>query len=293
MQKKNIALNSKKGEGQKSVPSCLRGCNKKKDKENKSRNDKVLLAKIEEYLRQSEITNKRNYEYVMDKLKKKDLKTYHSIQALLRLPEYKKDMKELDDLIDEDRSGDNKLYYEKRNQIADKYNIDLPVEECDIMAYSLGEIKEMFKVAPNAVRVIKADNYKKKIDKDGKFSGIDYGPCLFDRKYLCVQIDMFMKKKVIMDELDEIVGFYEKHVNKPQNRDKDTVLDIWKVYDLSERGFNCSQIARQLSGMKGNPSDNQNLMAVYKQVKRAVNKAAIEMEKVKSTIKGDMKLQPK
>lgn len=69
-----------------------------------------------------------------------------------------------------------------------------------------------------------------------------------------------------------------KPAKKSKTRFNAGKYDIWEIYKLHQEGLNTSQIARHLSGHKGNPSYNENLMSVVKQVERALKKARKEIK---------------
>lgn len=74
-------------------------------------------------------------------------------------------------------------------------------------------------------------------------------------------------------------------INK--SRQRVPLIDPWEVYDMHHiDGMNFQQIAKQLSGINktgkdGNPSYNNRLLAWYKTVERAYEKANRIIEQVR------------
>lgn len=91
-------------------------------------------------------------------------------------------------------------------------------------------------------------------------------------------IDENPKETIFLDGHFISIPPISKPTKKSKTRFKAGVYDIWEIYELRQKGLNKSQIARQLSGLKGNPSYNKNLMAVVKQVERALKKALKEIK---------------
>lgn len=97
---------------------------------------------------------------------------------------------------------------------------------------------------------------------------------LRDGRYLLLSIDMKSKSRDILRELKEIVTSIKEHETlRTKHRKKESVKDIWKVYDLKKSGKNPCKIAEELSGKKGNPNYDSTLRAYYDMVRRAIKKA--------------------
>lgn len=95
-------------------------------------------------------------------------------------------------------------------------------------------------------------------------------------KYLYLKVDLTRDKKDIEKQFNDIVCSYKKYMPKDNSRKSDPAINRWVVYDMRwYYGYNFSKIARKLSGLNGNPSEtgNEKLMAYFKQIKRAYNKA--------------------
>ena len=60
---------------------------------------------------------------------------------------------------------------------------------------------------------------------------------------------------------------------------KGHAINIWQVYDMRQ-SMNCNQIAKKLFGINENSTYNKVVMAYYKQVKRACDKACEIMKQI-------------
>ncbi len=93
-------------------------------------------------------------------------------------------------------------------------------------------------------------------------------------KHIYIKVDLTAKKTDLEEEFKKLIDSHKKFVPQKRGRDKETQYSPWLVYDMRHRdGLNLSQIAQKLSGIKDNPSYNDKLMAHYKCVKRAYDKA--------------------
>ena len=97
-------------------------------------------------------------------------------------------------------------------------------------------------------------------------------------KFLFLIIDLEQNEKII-EELKSIIKHYKKNMPTNKSRQRDTLINPWKVYDMHYiYGMNFQQITKQLSGINktgkdGTPSYNKKLMAWYKAIERAYKKA--------------------
>lgn len=113
-----------------------------------------------------------------------------------------------------------------------------------------------------------------------------YRPWLREGKYLTLEIDLTKNTEEILGEIKGEIHYFKKyHVHNPKTRVTKTFYLPWKVYDLHKEGKNLSQIARELSGRGGYASGNPKLMAAYKEVKRAYDKACEMLSQVEKDIK--------
>lgn len=97
-----------------------------------------------------------------------------------------------------------------------------------------------------------------------------------DGKHIIIAVDMTKKNKDIMGDFGQTLKRIRESykIPKDKTRDKDTVQDIWKIYDYHIKDkMNFVQIARKISGIKGNPTYNPKLDAYRKQVNNAYKKA--------------------
>lgn len=229
------------------------------------------------------------------------------IRVLLRNPKYLKDIKELEAIYPDKRKPYIKNLIEvspgiafypyniKYFELCRKYKVDsLPCKEPtnwndyfylehSIPLEKSAQLKNNIDISV-IVRGFNDAAWKRDIEKN-TFEP-DMSQHLREGKYLTVEIDLTWKKKDIMGRISGIIDFYSNYINKPKSRPKVTVLDPFLVYDMYHtQGLNFSEISRSLSGIKGNPSTNARLMAYYKQVKRAYNKAIEMIKQIEKDIK--------
>lgn len=109
-----------------------------------------------------------------------------------------------------------------------------------------------------------------------------------DGKHIIIAVDMSKKRKDIMREFGKVLARISKDYKIPKDntRDKETVQDIWKIYDYHKKDkLNFVQIARKISGRKGNPSYDPKLESYVKQVRTAYKKAVDIIEQVRKEIR--------
>ena len=108
-----------------------------------------------------------------------------------------------------------------------------------------------------------------------------------DGRHVILAVDVTKKKQTIFKELDKLLVRIKKDygISGDTTRDRDVSLDIWKIYDYkTQEKLNFTQIARKVSGLKGNPSYNERLKARLNAVKRAYSKAEEIVNRVKEDV---------
>lgn len=108
-----------------------------------------------------------------------------------------------------------------------------------------------------------------------------------DGRHVILALDVTKKKQNIIHEFKELLKRIEKDYNMPKDtiKNKDTTEDIWKIYDYKTKNrLFLQEIARNLSGEKGNSAYNEALDRRVKRVTRAYHKA----EKIINTVKQEM-----
>lgn len=184
-------------------------------------------------------------------------------EALIRMPEYLKDLDSLDSL--RKKSLLRKLLKETR-ELERKYRllrIVTPELVEDIKKFAEQrkelELKRLF-IKPTRYQNFKIDLNRSK--KENLF--------LLSHDY---------------DMWKEAISQTEKELKIKRERERELIYDHWPVYDMHRKdGLNFSEIARNLSEMEGNPSHDDKLMAHYKAVRRAYRKAEGIIEQVRSEI---------
>jgi hypothetical protein len=207
-------------------------------------------------------------------------------QALLRISEYLEDLKDI-------KKGYN---HDKLKKFCRKYHLDSPIIDHEFVAkYTRENIQRIAIFTDDQVISVKPYERARTVtvsfkSKDGqtieKVPKHDLSPWLREGRYLTIEIDLTRNIKEIMSKIKKEISFWNKYyVDKPETRSKETFYSPWEVYDLYKGGKNFSQIARQLSDRDGNPSYNPKLMAEYKNVKRAYDKACEMISQVEKDIK--------
>lgn len=108
-----------------------------------------------------------------------------------------------------------------------------------------------------------------------------------DGRHVILAVDVTKKKQNIINEFKKLLDRIEKDYDIPKDttKDKDTVENIWEVYDYKTKdGLSLPEIARRLSGEKGNSAYNEALDMYVKRVKRAYFKA----EEIINTVKREV-----
>ena len=108
-----------------------------------------------------------------------------------------------------------------------------------------------------------------------------------DGRHVILAVDVTKKKPNIINEFEKLLKRIEKDYDIPKDtsRDKDTIVDIWKIYDYKTKdGLSLPEIARRLSGEKGNSAYCEALDMYVKRVKRAYHKAKEIINTVKREV---------
>ncbi len=198
---------------------------------------------------------------------KKPINGYDYLSALVRIPEVQKDMKVMIGTTDKEKR--NELLYKYRGI---KYPLELLQKPTTFHRYSKWYL--------HSGAVYFLSNWQ----KDNLNSLSQYR----DGKHVVLAVDVTKKDSAIMKEVGKLLGRIKKDYERPKDatKDKDTVEDIWKVYDYKTKDrLNFTQIARKLSGEKGNPTYNAKLKARLESVKRAYKKA----KKIINTVEQEVK----
>jgi hypothetical protein len=243
------------------------------------------------HLRRREMKKKRD--------KRIPMTNFDRVQALLRIPKYLKAIKTMK----------GRFIFDERKSFFKKYHLnDIIMDHEFLEKYSMKDKSHPSKfpkhVEQSAIftddwvtRVIpyeRAKMIKEKIEmrsEDGKpvkrkIFRHDPSPWLRERRYLTIEIDLMKNKDEILTRVGKEIDFFIRYVEKVKTRKKETIYSPWGVHDLHHKErLNFSQIARKLSGSEGHPSYGPALMAVYKDVRRAYEKALMMINQVKKDIK--------
>jgi hypothetical protein len=220
---------------------------------------------------------------------------YHKAQVLVRNKQYLKELKEL-------QKG---YFHDKQESFCKKYGLSIPITPEEASKLPVEAFKHFMPEDDVAVGIAThhkdANSFKKVSSKyvsgkqisnelKGEIECLEFEQdkslWLRDGRYLTIEIDLKKKKKDIMDGVKQKVDLLSKPVLGKTGRYKKHKFDLWEIYDMRHRSkLNFSQIARKLSGLKGNPAYNEKLDNALQRVKRAY-KAADEMrQEVEAQIK--------
>ncbi len=146
-------------------------------------------------------------------------------------------------------------------------------------------------------------NDKKRTKKEATFSKDDianyiksFTPQYSYKKgrFLYLMIDLDENETTITKELKSIIKQYRKYMTQNEGRKGETTVDPWLVYDKyrtynyqKNKEMKYTDIARELSGLKGNasPGCNRELNLWFKQVQTAYKKACDMIEQVGKEVK--------
>ncbi|GAB4389911.1 MAG: hypothetical protein Kow0025_18370 [Thermodesulfovibrionales bacterium] len=207
----------------------------------------------------------------MKKKMVKKLTGWDRVQALIRDAEYRKEYDEFSRLtmfkdgiafVQTEHGLDlGAEYFDKREKLLKRWHLREPVDPKEWRDKKQPKYIAVFSDEP-AVKIIPF-----KTDSDGT----EY---LENRRYLKLQIDLFEKKGEIKDEVDAIISDFQTIIPQAKRKGRETIkANPWDVYRMHEDGLNFTQIARNLSGLKGNASHEEKLKAWVKAIKRAYNQA--------------------
>lgn len=99
---------------------------------------------------------------------------------------------------------------------------------------------------------------------------------LREGRYLMLEADLFQSKETLVKQFKNYLSLK----GKANQRKREPTVDPWKVYDMHKGGKNFLQITRKLFGVKGHPAYDPETDALYKQVKKAYQKARQVIETV-------------
>jgi hypothetical protein len=188
------------------------------------------------------------------------------LQAYVRIPQFLKELQEVKDVFNLNR----------RKEFFKKYGLDAVIVDSNFVGkYTKEDIEETTIFPADFIATVIPANKNQ----------LDFRLWLRKGRYLTIKIDLTKNKKAIIAKVKSLIDSFSKYVEKPKIRQKETFYSPWEVYDLSKGGKNFSQIARELSNREGNPSHDRNLMAEFKKVKRAYDKACEMIRQVKKDIK--------
>ncbi len=233
------------------------------------------------------------------RVKRIPMTNFDRVQALLRIPKYLKAIKTMK----------GRFIHDEQKSFFKKYHLnDIIMDHEFLEKYSMKD-KDSSSKFPEHVEqsAIFTDNWVTRVipyerakmteemidmrSEDGqilkqKILRHAPGPWLRERRYLTIEIDLMKNKDEILAKVRKEIDFFARYVEKVKTRKKETFYSPWDVYDLhKKKKLNFSQIARKLSGREGHPSHNPALMAVYKDVIRAYEKALKMINQVTKDIK--------
>jgi len=133
---------------------------------------------------------------------------------------------------------------------------------------------------------------------DCHFASVQAGryPAISEGKYIAIRVDLSYLKREILSVIEQLLDGYAKEVNnsryfeETRGMGKGFQYSIWHIYDLCSVGKkpNFTEVARKLSGKKGQARDNDQLAACLKAVKRAYRYAIQIMKSVEDEIEKEV-----
>lgn len=205
----------------------------------------------------------------VDKPKKKNkfigkpINEYDRFNALIRIREVQRELKAIEKETDKEKNID--LY----SRFYCKYKVD-----AGLLKHP--EVFNKYKHSFNLNTIHVFMNYEK--------SDLNSISEYRDGRHIIIAVDITKKDAEIKKDFEQTLKRIRKDCKIPKDntREKETVQDIWKVYDFFEKDkLNFVQIARKISGKGGNPTYNKGLEAYVKQVRRAYKKAVDIMQRIK------------
>ena len=227
---------------------------------------------------------------------KKRIECTFSEREEKRKEEVNTGLPELPDIIeptfDEYCQLDESLVEPSEEPLLDKYGLKMLIDPEDVRKATEDDINEsaylVFRDLEGwPVRVIKAEEGKgKRKDKYGnplkdifeneevEITEVDITPHLRDGSYLSLEIDLHARKGDIDTAFKECIDEYLCYIEKEKKRNGKTIHNPWDIYDKKhKKGYNLLRIAKEIIGINKNPSYNNRVDAVYREVRRAYQKA--------------------
>jgi hypothetical protein len=184
------------------------------------------------------------------------LNNYNRLMAIARSPEYIKDCKALDDLF----KTDEKQAKRQTHKLLNKWNLAVRIP----LTLSANDKAYFDK---NEIRAI--------IDMAGEPLGNAFAETSYYKKYMYrefhIQIDLTRNEKELISAFKACIGKWKQKDSEKQP--KKTDYDPWIVFDMYVATPNYTVIARKLSGIKGNQTDNPALRLALKRTKNAFDRA--------------------
>lgn len=216
------------------------------------------------------------------------ISVYDRLQAIARIPEYRKDFEEYrnkakDPLAPIDMAfvgpPDDlpnlmvRLRSEEAIALCRKYDIPYPIDpNFDLNLLNSPEVFSSYLGPP----VVFPFN---RPEETGIFVP-DKETGLVEGRYLPVLIDLTQPKEAIFKEFERILT---RILKSSKERSKDTEVNIWQVYDLHcLQGKSLLEVTRELFGISGLPAYYNEADRRYQQIKRACDKAQQIVQKVSS-----------
>lgn len=101
---------------------------------------------------------------------------------------------------------------------------------------------------------------------------------------LYLEIDLTKRENTILEEIKKVLRKNQAKILVEPKKPKSFSYDKWLIYDMHKRGgMNFCEIARKLSGKKGNPSYNKELAKHWSKVKMAYKNAEKAINQMKET----------
>lgn len=205
----------------------------------------------------------------------KPINGFDYLNALVRIPEVKKDLELLN------KEPDNKG---KRLELCNKY--------WGIYGFSpelLQNTRAFFKhnkYFHNSEAIHVFSNWEKEPLLGGRW---EHDPLskYRDGRHVLLAVDVTKKKQNIINEFKKLLNRIEKDYDIPKDttRDKDIKEELWEIYDYKTKDrLSFLSIARRKTGLNENPAICQELDTRLKSIKRAYHKAEEIVNAVKREV---------
>lgn len=199
---------------------------------------------------------------------RKPINGYDRLNALIRIPEVKRDLEAIE------KESNERKKVELQCRFYEKYNVD-------VRLLQRPEVFHKFKDFLNSGAIQVFSNFDK--------SNPDFISKYRDGKHIIVAVDMSKKRQDITREFSKMLARINKDykISKDKSRNRNNELDHWEIYNLYKReGLKFVEIARKNRPDRAQKSgsDSLSLKNECMTVSRAYNKAKTIIEQMQKDL---------